>query len=66
MSTSAKSSKTLAQRVGPSAVDDVRVIRAELDKQAGHDVRTLAESARRVADEFRSRHPQLGRSNSST
>jgi hypothetical protein len=66
MSISAKPSKTLVERVGPSAADDVRVIRAELDEQAGHNVRTLAESARRIADEFRSRRPHVERSNSST
>jgi hypothetical protein len=48
-------SQTLAERVGPSAVDDVRAIRSELDQQAGHDIHALAENARQAADEFRSR-----------
>ncbi len=43
----------LAERVGPSVVEDVRSIRQQLDEQAGHDIHRLAENARRVADEFR-------------
>ncbi len=45
----------LAQRVGPSVVEDVRLFRQQLDEQAGHDIHRLAEVARRVADEFRLR-----------
>jgi hypothetical protein len=43
----------LAERVGPSVVEEVRVIRQQLDEEAGHDMHSLAENARRVADEFR-------------
>ena len=44
---------TLAERVGPSVVDDVRTVRRQLDQQSGHDIHVLAENARRIADEFR-------------
>ena len=55
MSSSVQPSQTLAERVGPSAVDDVRAIRSELDQQAAHNSHALAENARQVADEFRNR-----------
>ena len=49
----------LTERVGPSVVEDVRLIRQQLDEQAGHDMHRLAENARRVADEFRQSRARL-------
>lgn len=49
----------LAERVGPSVVEDVRSIRQQLEEQAGHDIHRLAENARRVADEFRQSRARL-------
>ncbi len=49
----------LAERVGPSVVEDVRSIRQQLDEQAGSDMHLLAENARRVANEFRQRRASL-------
>ena len=43
----------LAERVGPSAVDDVRAIRLRIDEQFEHNIPRLAEYARHVAEEFR-------------
>jgi hypothetical protein len=43
----------LAERVGPSVVEEVRAIRQQLDEDSGHDIHALADNARRVADEFR-------------
>jgi hypothetical protein len=54
----------LAERVGPSVVDDVRSIRQQLDAEAGHDIHKLAEKARKVADEFRRRQAAIGEAKS--
>ncbi len=41
------------ERLGPSAVDDVRAIRAQLEDECGRDLHRLAELARRAGEEFR-------------
>jgi hypothetical protein len=43
------------ERLGPSTVDDVRAIRAQLDEESGHDLHRLAEMARKAGAEFRQR-----------
>ncbi len=55
MNSSTEPPSKLAQRVGPSVVDDVRSARQLLDEQSGHNIHRLAEHARRVSEEFRER-----------
>jgi len=50
-----KTTTALANLVGPSAVDDVRAARLQLDEDARHDIHTLAEHARRAGERFRQR-----------
>ncbi len=50
----------LSERLGPSTVDEVRAIRAQLDDECGHDLHRLAENARMIAEEFRQRHSDGG------
>jgi hypothetical protein len=38
---------------GESVVDEVRAIRETIDAEAGHDIRKLAQQARRVSEEVR-------------
>ncbi|RIK75366.1 MAG: hypothetical protein DCC67_15385 [Planctomycetota bacterium] len=49
------SASIVQERLGPSAVDDVRAIRQELDDRCGGDLRRLAEHARQSAEKFRQR-----------
>ena len=49
----------LVERVGPSAVDDVRAIRLRIDEQFEHNIPRLAEYARRIAEEFRERQRRI-------
>lgn len=53
-----KPENSVILRLGPSVVDDVRMIRKQLDEEAGHDLHTLAENARHSAIQFRLRQPQ--------
>jgi 5-methylcytosine-specific restriction protein A len=39
--------------LGPSAADDVRAIRTQLDAECGHDLHRLIERARQAGEEFR-------------
>ncbi len=39
--------------LGESVVDEVRAIREAIDKEAGHDLRLLAERARRTSEDVR-------------
>jgi hypothetical protein len=41
------------ERLGPSTVDDVRAIRAQLEVESGRDLHQLAEMARKAGEEFR-------------
>lgn len=43
------------ERLGPSTVDDVRAIRAQLEEESGRDLHQLAEMARKAGEEFRQR-----------
>jgi hypothetical protein len=36
-------------------IDEVRSIRRKLDEEAGHDIRKLAENAKKAGDEYRLR-----------
>ena len=47
-------------RLGPSVVDEVRTIRAEIDQEVEHDIHKLAERARRIGEEFRRRRGSSG------
>jgi len=43
-----------ANKLGPSVVQEVRAIRAAIDKEVGGDIHKLAERARRAGEDFRS------------
>ncbi len=42
--------------LGESVVDQVRSIREAIDAEAGHDIRKLAEQARRVSEQVRRKY----------
>ena len=48
------------ERLGPSVVEQVRVIREQMEEESGHELHRIAEHARRVAEEFRARHRAAG------
>lgn len=45
--------------LGESVVDEVRIIRTAIDAEVGHDLRKLAEQARRVSRDIRERYQMV-------
>lgn len=57
MNNTSQGESKLAQRVGPSASDEARELRRQIDVACDSDIRQVAENARKAAQQFQARCP---------